>query len=80
MSRVPTVRKADLDRALRAIAAAGLGVAEIRVRPGGEIIITPGPKPNTAAPLTPEAEPAPPADLDQWRARKNGRRAAQGHQ
>lgn len=41
MSRVPTVRKADLDRVLKALADAGQRVARIEVKPGGQVDIIP---------------------------------------
>lgn len=74
MSRVPTVRQADLDRVLKALKAAGYGPASIVVRPGGEVVITPGPAvAGNAGALTPEEPAAKPEDLDGWRARKRER-------
>jgi hypothetical protein len=66
MPRVPTVRQADLDRALRALKAQGLGVARIEVRPGGEVVIVPGP-------LTPAEPPREVSDLERFRAEKAAR-------
>ena len=68
--------KAALARALAALQAAGLRAAAIVIRPGGEVEITPGPA--EAQALTPAPPQAKPVDLDSWRERKNGRRAAQG--
>lgn len=83
MTRVPTVRKADLDRAIKALADAGMTVAAVEVRPGGQVVITPKPAPTalTADDLAsqpPEPSQGPPEDLDAWRHRKRGHRAAQG--
>ncbi len=41
MSRVPGVRKADLDRAIKALKDAGCTVARVEVRPGGQVDIIP---------------------------------------
>lgn len=54
MSRVATVRKADLDRVLKALRDAGQTVGKVLVRPG-EVEILPG---------SPEAALTP---LEQWR-------------
>lgn len=74
MPRGPAVRQADIDRALKSLARAGLAAASITIRAGGEVVITPGP-------LTPSTAPgdlaAPVDELDAFRARKNARRAAQ---
>lgn len=69
MPRVPTVRKADLDRALAALKAAGHQVARVEVKPGGDIIILTG-EPLAANDLH-AASP-----LDAWRERKRGPSAA----
>jgi hypothetical protein len=74
MTRAAAVRQADLNRALKALARAGFGVARITVRPGGEVEIVAGP----AGALTPRAPGAKPVDLDEWVARQNERRAHQG--
>lgn len=42
MPRAPTVRQADLERTLRALAAQGLTAARVEITPAGVIII-PGP-------------------------------------
>lgn len=65
MPRVPTVRKADLDRVLKALADAGQPVAGVVVKPGGEVHILTG-------------EPAKPSlsALDGWREKQRGDRAA----
>ncbi len=68
--------KAALARALAALDAAGLKAGSIVIRPGGEVEITPVAK--TAAPLTAPSATAKPENLDEWRERKNGRRAHQG--
>ena len=71
--------KAALARAIAAMDAAGLGVASIVIMPGGEVRIIPGPKlAPGAASLTEPGAPREVDDLDSWRERKNGRRAAQG--
>jgi hypothetical protein len=70
MSRVPTVRKADLDRVLAALKAQGLQPASVVVRPGGEVVITPG---VAAADLTPTGAPVVADPLDTWRAGKKSR-------
>lgn len=71
--------KAALARALAALDAAGLMAGSIVIRPGGEVEITPVPKAERAAPaLTAPAATAKPENLDEWRERKNGRRAHQG--
>lgn len=69
MSRVPTVRKADLDRVLKALRDDGLAPGRIVVRPGGEVEITPA---LTVASAMPQA-----GSLDERRARR-AERAAQG--
>lgn len=63
MPRVPTVRRADLDRALAALKAAGFDVARIDLKPGGEITIL------TGEPLA-ATDSAPVAPLDAWRERR----------
>lgn len=72
MPRAATVRQADLQRAIRALQAAGMGVARIEVRPGGEVVIVPGP-----ALTLGEAASQPPDELTAWREQR-ARRAAQG--
>lgn len=59
MPRVPTVRKADLDRVLRALTDAGQRAASVVVRPGGEIVITPA--------LTADTSGQQVDDLTAWR-------------
>jgi len=83
MPRVPTVRQADLDRAIRALKGAGLGVGRIEVRPGGEVVIVPAPLPKAGddkPSLTPETPAGELSDLDRFRLEKQrrGHRAAQG--
>lgn len=46
MSRVPTVRKADLDRVLKALRDDGQTVGRVEVEPGGKVVILTG-KPDT---------------------------------
>ena len=75
MSRVPTVRAADLARTLAALKACGFGPARVELQPGGGIVITPGPLTAGGAGVTP-AEPV--DDLTVWRRKKHGRHAAQG--
>ncbi len=70
--------KAALARALAALDEAGLTAGSIVIRPGGEVEIIPARKViGPAADLTQPATAAKPADLDEWRERKNGRRAPQ---
>lgn len=67
--KTPTVRQADIDRALKALKANGESVARIQIRPG-EVLIIPG---------LPEAPPTEHVDaLAEWRVKKDARRAAQG--
>ena len=68
MARVPTIRKADLDRTMKALADAGFTVVEVRVLPGGEVKIIPA-----LTGSTPKAELTP---LEEARARR-AKRAAQ---
>ena len=77
MPRGPTPRQSDIDRVLKALAARGLAAAKIEVRPGGGVVITPGPAPAAGAQpaLTAPAAGTQPAGLDEWRARKHGRGA-----
>lgn len=68
MTRVPTVRTADVARVVKALAANGRGVARILIRPS-EVEIIPGA-------LT-DGEPAPQlSDLDAWREKRRGGRAS----
>ncbi len=67
MSRVPTVRQADLNRVLRALKDANLTAGRIEVRPGGEVIIIP---------TSSTAQPASADPLEHWR-QERARRAAQ---
>lgn len=67
MTRTPTIRKADLDRVLKAIKDAGQEVGSIVVRPGGVVEITPA--------LTTGGSAAQRDELAQWRERRNARRA-----
>jgi hypothetical protein len=75
VTRVPTVRKADLVRVLKALADRGLAAGSVLVRPGGDVVITP----TIAGALTvgpiipPDAEAQ---NLDEWREKKRGRREA----
>lgn len=85
MARAPTVRRADLDRVLAALARAGQVAARVEVKPGGVVVIVPGPAPveiaaANAPALTLVEDRDKPADLDQWRAsrKQRGDRAAQG--
>jgi len=80
MARVPTVRKADLDRVLAALAAAGQVATRVEVRPGGVVVIVPGAAPDPAARetgspagLTLVAPDAQPATLEEWRERRKRR-------
>lgn len=70
MPRAPAIRKADLDRVLKALKDAGHGVARVEVRAGGQVDIIP-------VPLTPEGAQGQGSELEAWRA-KRGDRAAQG--
>jgi hypothetical protein len=49
VTRVPTVRKADLDRVLKALRDDGQSVGRVEVEPGGKITIFTG---EAAEPLT----------------------------
>lgn len=69
VSRVPTVRKADLDRVLKSLADHGQRPGTIIVRPSGEVEITPA--------LTGEPAGGQGDDLDEWR-RRRAERKAQG--
>lgn len=51
MTRVPTVRKADLDRVLKALADAGKEVGRVEVEPGGKVTILTGAPEATLTPL-----------------------------
>lgn len=56
-------RKADIERAVRAAQAAGLGIARIEIDPEGKIVIVPG-------------QAAPPEKVDElaaWRAKRDAR-------
>lgn len=76
MPRAPTIRQADLERTLRALAAQGLTAARVEITPAGVVII-PGPAPaeGEAQPLT-LSEPGV-TSLDNWREGR-ARRASQG--
>lgn len=63
MARVATVRKADLDRVLKALRDDGQTVGRIEVEPGGKVVILTG---QPEATLTP---------LERWRV-ENGRSRA----
>lgn len=63
MPRVPTVRRADLDRTLAALKAAGIEVARVELKPGGDITIL------TGAPIA-ATDSTPVAPLDAWRERR----------
>lgn len=71
MPRIPTVRRADLDRTLKALQAAGYAPGQVEVRPGGEVVITP-------RALTAEPAPSQPDELTAWREQRRARGAAQG--
>jgi hypothetical protein len=64
MPRVPTIRKADLDRAIKALTDRGLTVGSMEIKPGGVVVITP---------LTAGAQVAQPDSLDAWRVKRAGR-------
>lgn len=68
MTRVPTVRTADVARVLKAMKAEGRGVARIFIRPS-EVEIIPGA-------LTDDGAAPQLSDLDAWRNRKRGAGAA----
>lgn len=51
MPRAPTVRKADLDRALKALKDAGESIGRIEVEPGGKVTILTGAPAATLTPL-----------------------------
>lgn len=65
MSRVATVRKADLDRVLKALRDDGQTVGRVEIEPSGKVVILPG---------APEGALTP---LEKWRAQRD-RDAAQG--
>lgn len=69
MSRVPTVRKADLDRSLAALKAAGHDIAGVTIKPGGEVMIL------TGAPTMPH-QSVPKSALDVWRETRSDPSAA----
>lgn len=79
MPRVPTVRQADLERTLRALAAQGLTAARVEITPAGVVII-PGPAGAAAALTAPSAGVT--SYLDEWRAerRRRGERASEAQQ
>lgn len=68
MSRSPTVTRANLDRALAALKAAGIDVARVELRPDGKVVILTA----AGAPVIQEAGSA----LDRWRENKRGAGAA----
>jgi hypothetical protein len=64
MARAPcTFRQADVTRAVKAVRAAGVGIARVEIDKSGKIVIVAG---GTKAELS---EPAP---LDAWRERRRG--------
>jgi hypothetical protein len=67
MPRAPAIRKADLDRVLKAIADAGQIVARVEIRPGGQIDIIPA--------LTSDISASQLDELEAWRAKRGGRAA-----
>lgn len=76
MPRGPTTRRADLDRALAALDAAGYAPGRVVITPGGGVEIIPTAKPAAGKPPLTDTPPAPQvSDLDSWRERKGGRRA-----
>lgn len=78
MTRRATVTQAAIARAVRAATAEGLTVARIEIAPSGAVMVITGPPAAPGQPLTPPAPGVTPANLDDWRARKNGHRAHQG--
>lgn len=76
MPRVPTVRQADLERTLRALAAQGLAPARVDITPTGVTII-PGPANAPSPALTANEPRVSPTRLDDWREGRRTR-AAQG--
>jgi hypothetical protein len=78
MTRRASVTQAAIARAVRAVTAHGLTVARIEIAPGGGVTVIAGPPAAPGQPLTSPAPGVTPADLDEWRARKNGHRAHQG--
>lgn len=69
MSRVPTVRRSDLDRSLAALKAAGHEIAGVTIKPGGEVVILTG-SPSSAHQSTSVSA------LDAWRENRRGQGAA----
>ncbi len=69
VSRVPTVRRTDLDRSLAALKAAGHDIAGVTIKPGGEVMILTG-QPSTAH------QSASVSALDAWREQRRGQGAA----
>jgi len=51
MPRVPTVRKADLDRVLQALRADGQTIGRVEIEPGGKVTILLGKPEATLTPL-----------------------------
>lgn len=70
MSRVPAVRRADLDRSIAALKSAGLTVTRVEINPGGQVVILTG---NAGEPQGGASVSA----LDNWRSKRDAR-AAQG--
>jgi hypothetical protein len=70
MPRGPTLRQADVERVIRALAAHGLAPGRIEIAPGGTVVITPAPltAPDGGVPMPDQAV----SSLDDWRARKRG--------
>ncbi|SPU44288.1 Uncharacterised protein [Brevundimonas diminuta] len=69
MTRVPTVRRTDLDRSLAALKAAGHEIAGVTIKPGGEVMILTG-QPSTSH------QSASVSALDAWREQRRGQGAA----
>jgi hypothetical protein len=67
MPRAPGIRKADLDRVLKAMADAGQIVARVELRPGGHVDIIPA--------LTSGGSDVQVDELEAWRAKRGGRAA-----
>jgi hypothetical protein len=72
MPRGPTLRQADVERVIRALAAHGLAPSRIEIAPGGGVVIIPRPAAADAAPLTPPLDGVSVTSLDLWRAKKRG--------
>lgn len=51
MPRVPTVRQGDINRVLRGLRAAGIGVVKVVIEPGGTVTIYGGERVEALTPL-----------------------------